>query len=121
MGTNSKKISLRIILLSLLAAALLTVTYASLFIQSNTVNVNVEYQVDLTANVVDSQVTLEAVVSNIGSPVGAGYTVDFYYSVYGSEWTYFDSQTTDATGYVTSTYSITANGNYDFQAVATIP
>lgn len=121
MGTNSKKTLLRIVLLSSLAAALLTVTYGALFIASNTVDVDVEYQVDLTATVVDTQVTLEGVVSNMGSPVGAGYAVDFYYSVYGSDWAYFDSQTTDANGYVTTTYSITANGYYDFQAIATIP
>lgn len=121
MGANSKKTLLRIVLLSSLAAALLTVTYAALFAASNTVEVDVEYEVDLTATVVDTQVTLEAVVSNMGSPVGAGYAVDFYYSVYGSAWVNFDSQTTDANGYVTTTYSITANGYYDFQAIATIP
>jgi len=120
-GLNLRKNLLRIVLLSSLAAVLLTVTYAQLFIASNMVEVDVEYQVDLTPTVVDTQVILEAVVSNMGGPVGAGYAVDFYYSVYGSDWAYFDSQTTDANGYVTTTYSITANGYYDFQAIATIP
>jgi hypothetical protein len=120
-GTNSKKTLLRIVLLSLLAAALLAVTYATIFIASDSVHVDVEYQVDLTYTVQDTLVTLDATVSNNGNPVGANYVVDFYYSVYGSNWAQFDTQTTDASGHVQSTYSITANGSYDFQAIATIP
>lgn len=121
MSTDSKKILLYIVLLSSLAAALLGVTYATMFIASDPVHVDVEYQVDLTHTVQDTLVTLDATVSNNGNPVGANYAVDFYYSVYGSEWTYFDTQYTDASGHVQSTYSITANGSYDFRAIATIP
>lgn len=121
MITNSKKALLRIVILSSLAAALIAVTYATISIVSNPIQVDVEYQIDLTATVVDAQVTLEATVSNMGTPVGSGYVVDFSYSVYGSDWTWFDQQTTDANGYVTTTYSIVANGSYDFQAIAIIP
>ncbi|WP_455278316.1 hypothetical protein [[Eubacterium] cellulosolvens] len=121
MSTNSKKTLLRIVLLSSLAAALLTVTYATIFIASNSVNVGVEYRIELTHTVEDTLVTLDATVYNNGGTVGANYVVDFYYSVYGSDWTYFDTQITDDSGYVQSTYSITANGSYDFQAIATIP
>lgn len=121
MGSNSKKILLRIVLFSSLAAALLAVAYATIFIASDPVHVDAEYQVDLTHTVQDALVTLDATVSNNGNPVGANYVVDFYYSVYGSDWTYFDTQYTDASGQVQSTYSITANGSYDFKAVATIP
>ena len=122
MSTISKKALLRIVLLSSLgAAALLTVAYAAMFIGSNPVHVDVDYQVALTSTVTGTTIDLEAVVSNMGSPVGAGIVVDFYYSVYGSTPALFDTQTTDASGHVQSTYSITANGSYDFQAIATIP
>jgi hypothetical protein len=120
-GTNSKKTLLRIVLFSSLAAALLAVTYGTIFIGSDPVHVDVEYQVDLTYTVQDTLVTLDATVSNNGDSVGANYVVDFYYSVYGSEWAQFDTQITDASGHVQSTYAITANGSYDFQAIATIP
>jgi hypothetical protein len=92
-----------------------------LFIASNSVHVDVQYEVDLTHSVVDSEVTLNAAVSNNGNPVGAGYAVDFYYSVDGSEWTYFDTQITGDLGLVQSTYVLTTNGGYDFQAIVTIP
>lgn len=120
MSTNSKKTLLRIVLLSSLATTLLAVTYATIFIASDPVHVDAAYQVDLTHSVADSNVTLDVAVSNNGNPVGAGYVVDFYYSVYGSEWTHFDTQTTDASGLAQSTYAITANGSYDFRAVVTI-
>jgi hypothetical protein len=120
-GIGSKKTLLRIVLLSSLAIALSAVTYATIFIASNSVHVDVEYQVDLTITVQDTLVTLDATVSNNGNPVGPNYVVDFYYSVYGSDWTQFDTQLTDDSGQVQSTYSITANGSYDFQAIATIP
>lgn len=121
MSTNSKKNLLRIVLLSSLAAALLTVTYATIFIASNSISIGVDYRIDLTYTVEDTLVTLDATVFNFGNPVGANYVVDFYYSVYGSEWTYFDTQITDDSGQVQTTYAITANGSYDFQAIATIP
>jgi hypothetical protein len=117
---NSKKTLLCIVIFSCLAV-LSAVTYGMLFISSNSVHVDVQYEVDLTYSVVDSEVTLNAAVSNIGSPVGAGYTVDFYCSIDGSEWTYFDTQITDDLGFVQSTYVLTTNGGYDFQAIVTIP
>jgi hypothetical protein len=118
---NSKKALLCIAIFSCLAVSLSAVTYGMLFIASNSVHVDVQYGVDLTYLVVDSEVTLNAAVSNNGDPVGAGYAVDFYYSVDGSEWTYFDTQITGALGLVQSTYVLTTNGGYDFQAIVTIP
>jgi hypothetical protein len=116
---NSKKL-LCIVLFSCLAV-FSAVTYGMLFIASNSVHVDVQYEVDLTYSVLDSEVTLNAEVSNNGSTVGAGYVVDFYYSVDGSESTYFDTQFTDDLGIVQSTYVLTTNGGYDFQAIVTIP
>ena len=113
---------MQIALLCCLAGALLTVTYGMLFIASNSVHVDVQYSVDLSHLVVDSEVTLDAVVSNNGNPVRAGYNVDFYYSVdSGTTWIYFDSQITDNSGAVQSIYVLTDNGGYDFQAIVTIP
>jgi len=120
-STISKK-TLRIILLSSLgAAALLTVAYAAMNIGSNTVHVDVDYQVALSYTVTGATVNLDAVVSNGASPDVGGIVVEFYYSYYGSTLTLFDTQTTDASGLAQSTYSITANGSYDFQAIAIIP
>ena len=120
MNINSKKKLLYIVLFSCLAI-LSPVAYGMLFVESNSVHVDVQYEVDLTYSVVDSEVTLNAAVSNNGSPVGAGYAVDFYYSVDGSEWTYFDTQITGDLGLVQSTYILATNGGYDFQAIVTIP
>jgi hypothetical protein len=117
---NSKKTLLCIVLFSCLAI-LSPVAYGMLFVESNSVHVDVQYEVDLTYSVEDSEVTLNAAVYNNGSPVGAGYAVDFYYSVDGSEWTYFDTQITGDLGLVQSTYILTTNGGYDFQAIVTIP
>jgi len=120
-SVNSKKTLLCIALFSCLAVALSAVTYGMLFVASNSVHVDVQYEVGLTHSIMDSEVTLNAAVSNNGNPVGAGYTVDFYYSVDGSEWTYFDTQITDDLGLVQSIFVITTNGSYDFRAIITIP
>jgi hypothetical protein len=118
---NSKKTFLCIALFSCLVVALSAVTYGMLFVASNSIHVDVQYEVDLTHSIVDSEVTLNAEVSNNGNPVGAGYIVDFYYSVDGSEWTYFDTQITSDLGLVQSIFVITTNGAYDFRAILTIP
>ena len=119
---NSKKTILRLTFLVCLAGVLLTVTYGMLFISSNSVHVDVQYSVDLSHLVVDSEVTLDAIVSNNGNPVGAEYTVDFYYSVDDpANWIYFDTQITDVSGAVQSIYILTDNGEYDFRATVTIP
>ena len=119
---NFKKAILRITLLCCLAGALLAATYGMIFITSNSVHVDVQYSTDLSHSVVDSEVILDAIVSNNGNPVGAGYNVDFYYSVdSGVNWIYFDSQITDDSGVVQSIYVLTYNGGYDFKAIVTIP
>jgi len=119
---NTKKTLFRIAVLLCVAGALLTITYGMLFIASNSVHVDVQYLVDLSHSVMDSEVTLDAIVSNNGDPIGNGYIVDFYYSIdSGANWIYFDTQITDDTGTVQSTYILTENGSYDFRAIATIP
>jgi hypothetical protein len=88
---------------------------------SNTVHVDVQYTVDLSSSVSGSNVTLDALVRRNGAPI-AGIGVDFYYSVNsGVNWTYFATQTTAASGIAQAIYTITANGGYDFEAIATIP
>ena len=121
MSGKSKKALLCIALFSCLAVSLSVVTYGMLFIASNSVHVDVQYGVNLTHSVVNSEVTLNTAVFNNGNPVGAGHIVDFYYSVDESEWTYFDTQITGDLGLAQSTYVIKTNGGYDFQAIVTIP
>lgn len=119
---NSKKILLRVAFLVCLSAGLLTATYGAIFITSNQVRLDIQYLVDLSIIVEDSEVTLAATVTNNGNPVGAGYVVDFYVSADdGVIWVHFDSQTTNGQGIAQTTYITTTNGVYDFKAIATIP
>lgn len=113
---------LRLVLLVCLAGVLLTITYGTIFITSNQIHVDVQYEVNLSHTVTDSDIALNATVTNNGSPVEAGYTVDFYVSADGGiGWAHFDSQSTDATGVAATTYTATTNGGYDFKAIATVP
>ena len=119
---NSKKKVLRVVLLVCFAGVLSAATYGAIFIASNQIHVDVLYAVDLSHTVADSDVTLDAAVTNDGIPVGAGYTVDFYVSADGGiGWAHFDSQPTDVNGVATTTYTATTNGGYDFKAIATVP
>ena len=119
---NSKKTLLRIAILLSLAGVFLTVTYGIIFITSNSVHVDIQYSVTLSNSVIDSEITLNAAVSNNGSPVGAGYNVDFSYSVDGgTNWIWFDYQPTDTAGVAQTIYTATTNGGYDFQAIVTVP
>lgn len=119
---NSKKILLRIAFLVCLSAGLLTATYGAIFITSNQVRVDVQYFVDLSITVEDSEITLAATVTNNGNPVGSGYVVDFYVSADdGAIWVHFDSQITNGQGIAQTTYITTSNGGYDFKAIATVP
>ena len=105
-----------------LAGVFLSVTYGALFITSNSVHVDIQYSVTLSNSVVDSEITLNAEVSNNGNPVEAGYNVDFYYSVDGgTTWVYIDSQLTDRFGVAQAIFEATTNGGYDFQAIVTVP
>jgi hypothetical protein len=98
------------------------VAYGYLFASSNTVQVNMQYKVDLSlVSVVDSAITLNAAVTYNGAPVRAGILVDFYISVDGGASTYFASSTTDAGGIAQTTYIATYNGKFDFQATVTVP
>jgi len=96
---------------------------ASFWVTSPSVRVDVQYSVSLsTFSIVGGQITLNALVANGVNPVGAGISVDFYYSLNnGVDWTYIETKTTDAGGIAQSTYVATQNGVYDFKAIAAIP
>lgn len=81
-----------------------------------------QYTVDLTIlSVIDSNVTLNAAVTNNGAPVRAGMMVDFYCSAGGGPWSWIASSLTDAGGIARATYTATYNGGYDFRAAVTVP
>ena len=119
---NSKKMLLRVFVLVCFAGILSAITYGAIFITSNQVHVDIQYEVDLSVIVTDSEIDLEAAVSNNGSPVGSGFIVDFYVSADGGVgWAHFDSQSTDGSGVASTTYTATTNGAYDFKAIVTVP
>ncbi len=95
--------------------------YAFIYATSDPVEVDIQYDVDLSAVVDGSHVTLTATVTNNG-PVEEGIQVDFFVSADGGV-TYIDFATlyTDATGMAVATYNAGYNGHFDFYAVATIP
>ncbi len=117
---NHKKISLAIIFLVCIIGVSSS-AYALLFATSNITHVDVNYSVALSQTVTDSQVALTATVTNNGA-VRAGINVDFYCSIdSGNSWYNFASVPTDSSGVALATYTISANGAYDFMATATIP
>jgi len=91
------------------------------WVTSNVAHVDVSYAVVLSSSVSNSDITLNAVVTNNGGPVGAGINVDFYYSLNGNVPTYFTTQPTDAGGVAQAIYVVTTNGGYDFRAIVNIP
>lgn len=88
-----------------------------ILVSSNIVHVDVQYTVNLSASVSNSVVRLTAGVRYNGGPAGAGINVDFYYSFNGGDWTHFATETTNRGGIARATYTITANGAYDFNAM----
>ena len=118
---NSNKKLLRVAILLCAATAIITVTCGMIFINSNTVHVDMQYSNALSSSVEDSEVTLTATVTNGGAPV-AGYNVDFYVSADGGVvWANFASESTDSAGVAQVVYTATTNGGYDFYATATVP
>ncbi len=95
--------------------------YALIYATSDPVEVDIQYDVALSASALGSQVTLTATVTNNG-PVGEGTQVDFFVSADAGV-TYIDFATvyTDASGIAVATYNAEYNGHFDFYAVATIP
>jgi hypothetical protein len=90
-------------------------------VQVDIVNADMQYTVVLSASVSDSVVSLTAVVRDNGMPIGAGIAVVFYCSVNGGDWTYFATELTNPGGVAHATYTATANGAYDFKAIAISP
>ena len=113
--------SLLIVVLLLCIAGASSAVYGMFWVTSNVVHVDVQYTVVLSSSVSNSDITLNAAVTNNGSPVGAGINVDFYYSLNGDPWTHFATQPTDAGGVAQAIYAVTGNGGYDFNAIATVP
>jgi hypothetical protein len=108
--------------LLLCAAGFSLFAYAYIYSQSNVVEVDMEYNVNLeVVSVVDSQITLKATVTNGVDPVRDGIAVDFYISVNEGPFTDFATLTTDDTGVAQLIYTPEFNGRFDFKAVATIP
>jgi hypothetical protein len=95
--------------LLLCAAGFSLFAYAYIYSQSNVVEVDMEYNVNLE------------VVSVADSPVRDGIAVDFYISVNEGPFTDFATLTTDDTGAAQLIYTPEFNGRFDFKAVATIP
>lgn len=95
--------------------------YGAFWITSNVVHEEIQYVVVLSRSVLDSNVTLNAAVTNNGYPARAGLSVGFYYSLNQGEWTNFATQSTDAGGVAQVIYTVTANGGYDFEAILIIP
>ncbi len=116
----SRKTLLAAVLLLSIAGGTM-VAYSYLFVTSNVTHVDMQYSAVLTTTIVDSNVTLNAAVTNNGSPVRAGIVVDFYYSQNNGPWTYFATQLTNGAGVAQAVYSATINAGYDFKAVVTVP
>lgn len=95
--------------------------YSLFWITSNTVHVDIRCTVVLSFSASDSDVSFNAVVRNNGRPAGAGINVDFYYSLNNGNWTHFATHPTNRGGVANARYTVTANGGYDFKAVASIP
>jgi hypothetical protein len=113
-----RKKSLLLILSLLCVAGGCFVAYGMFWVSSDPLHVVVQYSVTLSnPTITGSQITLNAAVN----PVVAGFNVDFYYSLNGGAWTYFDSKPTDAGGIAQSVFVANQNGAYDFMATATIP
>lgn len=122
MMKNSRKLFLTVVSLLCVAGVAVAITAGMIFITSNVTHVEIQYTVTLSSSVVDSEITLNAEVKNNGNPVGAGINVDFYYSVDGgTNWVYINYQPTDTAGVAQTIYTATANGGYDFRAIATVP
>ena len=118
--TSRKSLLVAVLLLCIAASGL--VAYSYLFVTSNVEHVDMQYAAALSSSVTDSTVTLDAAVTNNGSPVRAGITVDFYLSIDGgANWTPLGSQQTDSGGIARAVYAATYNGGYDFKAVVTVP
>jgi len=120
MAKNSMKPILCVALLLCIAGAILNVTYGLIFISSDVSHEDIQYEVTLLTSVVNSEITVKATVTNNDSPV-AGINVDFYCSYNGGDWAIIESQLTDANGDAQATYTATANGGFDFKAIATVP
>jgi len=114
--------ALLVAVLLLCVGAVSLVAYGYYFVTSEPVHVDMQYAVALEiVSVVDSNITLRAIVTNNGLPVRPGLVVDFYYAVDGSDWIYFATGLTDE-GYVAQAIcTATHNGGYDFKAIVTIP
>lgn len=96
--------------------------YAFIYASSNPVEVDLKYDVGLSASVSGSKVTLTAIVTNNGVSVGEGIQVDFFVSADGGV-TYYDLAYayTDAEGSAEVIYNAEYNGHFDFYAMASIP
>jgi len=96
-------------------------TYGYLVAESDLVHVEMQYAVALSVSVVDSSVTLDAAVTNNGSPVREGLSVDFYCSYNNGGFAWFANQPTDVDGVAHTTFTTTINGGYDFKAYVNVP
>jgi hypothetical protein len=116
---TSRKSLLIIVSLLCIAGGSLA-AYGTFWVTSNMGYVDMRYTVALSSSVSKNHVTLTAEVTRNGSPVGPGIDVDFYYSLNGGEWTYFTTNPTNNRGVARVMYRITANGEYDFNAIVNI-
>jgi hypothetical protein len=112
----SGKSLLTLVLLLCIAGSSL-VAYGMFWVTSNIVHVDMQYTVVLSSSASNSVVSLTARVRNNDKPVGAGINVAFYYSLNGGIWTYFATQSTSRGGVAHATYTVTANGAYNFKAI----
>jgi len=120
MVKNSKKSLVSIAILICISVVISSATYGLILVNSNETHVDILYEVSLSTSVENSIITLNATVTNNGSPV-EGINVDFYCSYNGGGYAIIASQPTDVAGAAQATYTAAANGAYDFQAIATVP
>ena len=120
MVKNSKKTLLSVAILLCLAVTISSATYGLILVNSNETHVDILYEVSLSTSVENSAITLNATVTNNGSPA-AGLIVDFYCSYNGGGYAIIASELTDDAGTAQTIFTATANGGYDFQAIATVP
>ncbi len=116
----SRKMLIPLVLLAVMTGGILA-AYCYFYVYSNSVHVDMQYAVVLTSSVADSSVTLNATVTNNGSPARAGIAVDFYYSLDNSPSYYYATRYTDSSGIAQVIFNAGTNGGYDFQAIVNIP
>jgi hypothetical protein len=109
--------------LTVITIMTVAIVYASYWIYSNVITVNVGYNLVLTYTVNDGSVTLIANLTKLdGSPM-SGATIHFFKCSddLGNGRSEIGTDPTNASGIATYTYTFSTNGTYYFQAGYQVP